>query len=131
MFEEKKQQFIKSRETLELTLEEKKKTREILEERRKRDEETFLKPIIEKEDKEKKVLKEKKMELIEFLKQQLQIFYRKNISISKYIHIQHVPLDTRGKLDIFLLTKMSLIILVNWLHTLNMMGTNMEQPQIN
>ena len=74
MFKEMKKQYLKSQEDLLKTKEDKKHTKEFLEERRKKDEEEFLKPILNKESEEKKAVSEKKKTLLTELAKELEEF---------------------------------------------------------
>lgn len=74
MFKEIKKQYLKSQEDLDKTREDKKATKEFLEERRKKDEEEFLKPVLDKESEEKKVLESQKKALLAELAKELESF---------------------------------------------------------
>ena len=74
MFKEIKKQYLKSQEDLDKTREDKKATKEFLEERRRKDEEEFLKPILDKESEEKKVLESQKKALLAELAKELESF---------------------------------------------------------
>ena len=74
MFKEIKKQYLKSQEDLDKTRQDKKQTKEFLEARRKKDEEEFLKPVLDKESEEKKVLETKKKALLSELEKELETF---------------------------------------------------------
>ena len=74
MFKEIKKQYLKSQEDLEKTREDKKLTKEFLEERRKKDEEEFLAPVLKQESDRKKVVAEMRKTLLAELKKELDAF---------------------------------------------------------
>lgn len=74
MFKEIKEQYLKSQEDLEKTKQEKQKTKEFLEERRRIDEGIYLEPVLKQESEDKKSLAEKKKALLLELSKELEEF---------------------------------------------------------
>ena len=76
MFERAKRQFLKSQFDLNKTKKTKKEVEEMLQERRKQDEKTYLMPVLEKEKEDTKTRDEKKQHLLMVLKEELEKFVK-------------------------------------------------------